>query len=278
MRTGCILMVMPRSRSRSMLSNTWSRILRASIVLVTSRKRSASVDLPWSICAIIEKLRICITRTIYHNTLDTTAANAVVVAGGTADVKNNIGPSTTNNLATSDTFYVAKAQGNYQLVVGTAPVNAGLDLTATVPTDIIGVSRILQAPPDLGAYEYEPIAQGGGGGIATVSQTEISTPWVSVRPGVANSRNITLTNTGSAVLNIASIAISGNTKNFSQTNNCGATLAADVSCTITITFVAHNATTVTQGVLTVDTDALDPTVTLDGTGITIPPASRPGAN
>ena len=218
------------------------------------------------------------TRTIYHNTLDTTAANAVVVAAGTADSKNNIGPSTTNNLATSDTFYVAKAQGNYQLVVGTAPVNAGLDLTATVPTDIIGVSRILQAPPDLGAYEYEPIAQGGGGGIATVSQTEISTPWVSVRPGVANPRNITLTNTGSAVLNIASIAISGNTTNFTQSNNCGATLAADVSCTITITFVAHKATTVTQGVLTVNTDALDPTVTLDGTGITIPSTSKPGAD
>ncbi len=31
---------------------------RAETVSVTSRMRSASVDLPWSMCAMIEKLRI----------------------------------------------------------------------------------------------------------------------------------------------------------------------------------------------------------------------------
>jgi len=31
---------------------------RAATVLVDSRRRSARVDLPWSMCAIIEKLRI----------------------------------------------------------------------------------------------------------------------------------------------------------------------------------------------------------------------------
>ncbi len=45
-RAGCILMVIPRSRSRSILSKTWSRIFRASIVPVRSRSLSARVDFP----------------------------------------------------------------------------------------------------------------------------------------------------------------------------------------------------------------------------------------
>ena len=50
-------MVMPFSRSRSIESSTWLVIWRASIVWVSSRSRSASVDLPWSTWAMIEKLR-----------------------------------------------------------------------------------------------------------------------------------------------------------------------------------------------------------------------------
>ncbi len=56
-RTARALMVMPFSRSRSMLSSTWLIIWRASSVCVSSRNRSASVDLPWSMCAMMEKLR-----------------------------------------------------------------------------------------------------------------------------------------------------------------------------------------------------------------------------
>ena len=39
-------------------SRTWASISRACSAPVTSRKRSASVDLPWSMCAMIEKLRM----------------------------------------------------------------------------------------------------------------------------------------------------------------------------------------------------------------------------
>ena len=58
-RTACALIVIPRSRSRSMESRTCSRICRGSTVWVISRMRSASVDLPWSMWAMIEKLRMC---------------------------------------------------------------------------------------------------------------------------------------------------------------------------------------------------------------------------
>src|SRR3954470_17098928 len=41
-----------------MLSSSWARIARGSTVCVNSRIRSASVDLPWSMWAMIEKFRI----------------------------------------------------------------------------------------------------------------------------------------------------------------------------------------------------------------------------
>ena len=56
-RTARALIVMPFSRSRSIESRTWLVIWRASIVCVSSSNRSASVDLPWSMWAMIEKLR-----------------------------------------------------------------------------------------------------------------------------------------------------------------------------------------------------------------------------
>src|SRR5215471_21693560 len=51
------LMVMPRSRSRSMESSTCSCISRCESAPVISSRRSASVDLPWSMCAMMQKFR-----------------------------------------------------------------------------------------------------------------------------------------------------------------------------------------------------------------------------
>src|SRR6266480_130526 len=52
------LMVMPRSRSRSMESRTCSCISRWVSAPVISSRRSASVDLPWSMCAMMQKFRM----------------------------------------------------------------------------------------------------------------------------------------------------------------------------------------------------------------------------
>src|ERR1700744_119840 len=56
-------MVMPRSRSRSIESCTCACISRASRPPHSWMKRSAKVDLPWSTCAMIEKLRIFFIKT-----------------------------------------------------------------------------------------------------------------------------------------------------------------------------------------------------------------------
>ena len=58
MRTACALMVMPRSRSRSMSSRIWACISRPVTEPVSSSSRSLSVDLPWSMWAMMAKLRI----------------------------------------------------------------------------------------------------------------------------------------------------------------------------------------------------------------------------
>src|SRR4029078_13462170 len=53
------LMVMPRSRSRSMASSIWSCMSRAATAPVRCSRRSESVVFPWSMCAMMLKLRIC---------------------------------------------------------------------------------------------------------------------------------------------------------------------------------------------------------------------------
>src|SRR5690242_8627134 len=58
MRTARALIVMPFSRSRSIESSTSSVMSRWAIVPVSSSRRSLSVGLPWSMGAMIEKLRI----------------------------------------------------------------------------------------------------------------------------------------------------------------------------------------------------------------------------
>jgi hypothetical protein len=57
-RTAWLLIVMPRSRSMSIRSRYCARICRPSTIPVSCSIRSARVDLPWSMCAMMQKLRI----------------------------------------------------------------------------------------------------------------------------------------------------------------------------------------------------------------------------
>src|SRR3954468_9526798 len=56
-RTFGALMVMPRSRSRSIESRYWARMSLGSTAPVSSRNRSASVDFPWSTWLMIAMAR-----------------------------------------------------------------------------------------------------------------------------------------------------------------------------------------------------------------------------
>ena len=57
-RTAWLLMVMPRSRSMSIRSRYCARAARSSTTPVSCSIRSASVDLPWSMCAMMQKFRM----------------------------------------------------------------------------------------------------------------------------------------------------------------------------------------------------------------------------
>jgi len=94
-------------------------------------------------------------RRIYHNTIDLPDLRAIVSSGAAAvDIRNNIGPSSAGNIAAQTVFFVKSAAGDYHLASGSAPIDAGVNLTEMVPQDIEGGSRSYSPPPDLGAYEF----------------------------------------------------------------------------------------------------------------------------
>lgn len=79
------------------------------------------------------------------------------------------------------------------------------------------------------------------------------------------SQPITLTNTGNSSLTVTSLTASGD---FSQTNNCGASLAASASCTINVTFTPTVQGARVGSITLVDNAAGSPhTVGLTGTGV-----------
>ncbi len=119
------------------------------------------------------------------------------------------------------------------------------------------------------------------GSAQTVSLTGTGTlPGVELSPVVVNFGNqlvgqssaakaVTLTNPGDGALTIASITTYP--LDFSQTNNCGSSLAAKANCTINVTFNPSTAT-VWFGLLSISDNAVGGlhTVSLEGTGTTSP--------
>src|SRR5207302_1809782 len=118
----------------------------------------------------------------------------------------------------------------------------------------------------------------GTGTAPVVSLTPTSVPFGNQRINTTSAaQTVTLTNSGSAALTISGITITGtNAGDFGQTNNCPispATLAANGSCTISVTFTP-TATGSRSGTLSVSDNATGSpqTASLSGTG-TAPVAS-----
>ena len=104
--------------------------------------------------------------------------------------------------------------------------------------------------------------------IVTLSPTSLT--FASQLVGTTSSpQNVTLTNTGTASLSITKIGLTGaNGKDYAQTNNCGKTVAAGASCTVTVTFTPTAKGTRTANVGVTDNAAGSPqTVSLTGTGL-----------
>jgi hypothetical protein len=90
-------------------------------------------------------------------------------------------------------------------------------------------------------------------------------------------QNVTLSNTGTAALNVSSIAIGGtNAGDFAQANTCGASVAAGANCAISVTFTPAAMGTRSASLAVTDNGSGSPhDVSLGGTGLAA--ATPPGA-
>ena len=82
--------------------------------------------------------------------------------------------------------------------------------------------------------------------------------------GATSTSTVTVSNSGSAAVSMASVGVTGP---FSETNNCGTSLAAGASCTVSVTFTPTAAGSA-SGTLSVNSSAPGSplTVALSGTG------------
>jgi FG-GAP-like repeat/Abnormal spindle-like microcephaly-assoc'd, ASPM-SPD-2-Hydin/Beta-propeller repeat len=81
-------------------------------------------------------------------------------------------------------------------------------------------------------------------------------------------QSVTLTDTGTAALSIGGIAVTGSDSgDFTETNTCGATVAAGANCTINVTFTPTTSGSRTAAIAVTNNAAGSPqTVALSGTG------------
>ena len=107
------------------------------------------------------------------------------------------------------------------------------------------------------------LAGDGQGPAVTLAPTSLTFSSTTVGSSTS-SQPATLTNSGNASLTISSIQASGD---FSQTNNCGSSLAASSSCTINVIFTPTASGSRTGSLQVTDNAAASPqSVSLSGTG------------
>jgi Pectate lyase superfamily protein/F5/8 type C domain/Abnormal spindle-like microcephaly-assoc'd, ASPM-SPD-2-Hydin len=100
---------------------------------------------------------------------------------------------------------------------------------------------------------------------SSVSVAPTALSFGSVATGsTSTAQTVTVSNPTTAAVSVSSIAVTGA---FAQTNNCGSSLAAGASCTISVTFKPTTAGSAT-GNLTVNAGGNTSTVSLSGTGTT----------
>jgi uncharacterized repeat protein (TIGR01451 family) len=237
-------------------------------------------------------------------TTDTVTASEPdpVSTNNTATVSVNVLSSPVVTLSTTSLNYASQP-------VGTPSTTQGVTLTNTssaLPLTNLGIvasgdfAQTNNCGTGLAALSscsilvtFTPTATGTRNGAITISDNAVGSPQtvsltgiginapaITLSPGslVFSSRlvgtsspplPISMSNSGNATLNIASIAITGiNAGDFSQTNTCGQTLAPSTSCTISVVFKPTTGGQRTAGVaITSDARGSVPVVTLSGTGL-----------
>jgi hypothetical protein len=113
------------------------------------------------------------------------------------------------------------------------------------------------------------------GAVTGVFATPVNLPFGNQIINIASSSKlVTLFNDSPTMLTIATISFTGtNAADFSQTNTCGATLAAGASCSINVIFTPSTTTSESATLSISDSDSTSPqSVSLTGTGTPAPAA------
>ena len=112
--------------------------------------------------------------------------------------------------------------------------------------------------------EFEVFPGGGSSSPGSLTASPSSVSFGSTAVGATSTSTVTVSNPGSAAVSMASVGVTGP---FSETNNCGTSLAAGASCTVSVTF-APTAAGSASGTLSVNSSAPGSplTVALSGTG------------
>ena len=157
----------------------------------------------------------------------------------------------------------------YNSTTNAARDTAGPAVKFAVPTVANGKAYV---GTQTGLYVYGLCPCIGGPSNATLAPSGLTYSTQVINTN-SPAQQATLTNTGNIAISITSIATTGT---FSQTNNCGTTLAGNATCTINVVFTPTKAGALT-GTLTVTDNAPNSpqTATLSGVGtvLSISPTS-----
>ncbi len=157
---------------------------------------------------------------------------------------------------------------------------------ATLTPSSSCVVAVTFAPQSTGAKSATLTINDNGGGPHTVSLSGTGTSLTaSATPAslsfgdqlqntTSTAQNVTLTNTGTLGVTISGVTISGE---FTQSNNCPATLASGSSCAVAVLFAPQSAGT-KSGTLTINDNGGGPhTVSLSGNGTSLNASATPGS-
>jgi hypothetical protein len=124
---------------------------------------------------------------------------------------------------------------------------------------------------------WSAVAQASFRPVASLSPTSLTFPDQSINTSSAT-QTVSLTNAGGSPLTITSIRITGtNSGDFTQANGCGAPLAANAKCMVTVTFKPAATGARSAGIVVTTNDPANPTPTVPLNGNGIAPAQPPTA-
>ncbi len=198
------------------------------------------------------------TQSLGSVTLDLPPSSAWSTRTETLSILGSTNGSSWTTLVGSAGYTFNPSTGNtvtIPLPTGTSDRYLELDFTGNTGWDAAQVSE----------FEIFP-GSGGGTGTATLTASPSSESFGNENVGSTSaSQTVTISNTGSAAASMSSIGITGP---FTESNNCGTSLAGGASCTVGVAF-APTAAGAATGTLTVNSSAPGSplTVALSGTGV-----------